>query len=513
VHKIHVCRIVVLLVFLATYPALAEQTQPRILQDHRGSVMALSFSPDRATLATCSRDATIKLWDLGTDKVKATLTGHESDVYCVSFSPDGNQLASCSGDKTIRIWNAKTLQPVRTLTGHSEVVRWVAFSPDGKTLASASGDRTIRLWDPATGEQKRILTGHDNIVKMVRFSQDGNTLASCSVDATVRAWNIQSGECTATFEGHTSSIEGVSISPDGLLYASSSNDNTARIWNARTGQQLNMLLGHVGEVDSVAFAADRKTLITGCRDKLIRFWDVRSGLLLATLAGHTGRIESLEVSDDGKILATGGGGGDTSVRLWNIPELDDRRRDQAATPEPIPADIRRTGDRPIERQVDQLWRLIGNDDGDDVGVALRGLVSLGDKAVAPLVTRLVTSGALARNRIDVLIGEVGNADPDIRERAACDLIQAGEIVVDAVRTTLAKSPPPVAQHRLEMVLRDITTREPSAAISTAQLLRAQNGVRALKEIATPTAMQQLQNLARQDDNSELTHQAKAALAK
>lgn len=126
-HSILVWRAVVLLVLSISFSASAQE--PRILQDHRGSVMALSFSPDRATLATCSRDGTIKLWDLGTDKIKATLTGHESDVYCVSFSPDGSQLASCSGDKTIRIWNAKTLQPVRTLTGHSEVVRWVAFSP------------------------------------------------------------------------------------------------------------------------------------------------------------------------------------------------------------------------------------------------------------------------------------------------------------------------------------------------------------------------------------------------
>ena len=59
-------------------------------------------------------------------------------------------------------------------------------------------------------------------------------------------------------------------------------------------------------------------MASGCKDKSIKLWDARTGRLRRTLTGHTGRVESLAFSPDGRTLATGGGGGDTSIRLWDL---------------------------------------------------------------------------------------------------------------------------------------------------------------------------------------------------
>jgi WD40 repeat protein len=36
---------------------------------------------------------------------------------------------------------------------------------------------------------------------------------------------------------------------------------------------------------------------------------------------HSGRIESLSISKDGRLMVSGGGGGDTTVRIWDLSAL------------------------------------------------------------------------------------------------------------------------------------------------------------------------------------------------
>src|SRR5215813_9059102 len=67
---------------------------------------------------------------------RLTLEGHRDAVNCLAYAPDGKTLATGSKDGTVRLWDAAGKERA-TLPGHERMVTALAFAPDGKTFATA----------------------------------------------------------------------------------------------------------------------------------------------------------------------------------------------------------------------------------------------------------------------------------------------------------------------------------------------------------------------------------------
>jgi WD40 repeat protein len=80
------------------------------------------------------------------------ITLHQTpySITHIAFSLDGKQLASASTDQTVKVWDSGTWK-LRATLQDDDAVLGVAFSPDGLRVACASQDRTVKTDRTAAG--------------------------------------------------------------------------------------------------------------------------------------------------------------------------------------------------------------------------------------------------------------------------------------------------------------------------------------------------------------------------
>jgi len=166
----------------------------------------VKFSPDGKYLAASSFDATCSIWEEVNGKFQqiASLEGHENEVKSVAFDSTGSLIATCSRDKSVWIWemeSEKEFECVSVCTGHSQDVKTVVWHPSQEMLVSASYDDTIRIWQNYEDDWycSQTLVGHSSTVWDITFNSTGKHLASVSDDRSVIIWEYK--QATATNEG------------------------------------------------------------------------------------------------------------------------------------------------------------------------------------------------------------------------------------------------------------------------------------------------------------------------
>ena len=321
--RLLLCGLAVVLPWLARAEDKYDESFRRFqAKEHTNAVTAVTIAPDGKTLATASKDKSIRFFDLAAGK-RTNILRHESGIWSIGYSGDGKSFAFSDDDKQVIVVDRQSLKekavlkdqfeaPVAMLAlspdgsllatieqglqaphcwelpsgkaravfeGHGDTVDSVAFSPDGKHVASASGDETIRIWEATAGVPGRPLRGHDGPVFLAVFSPDGKTVLSAGTrDKTVRLWDLSTFKVKNVMEGHEDEVRFVGYGPAGAM-ASLSKDGVAKLWDADGSQTGSFLWAEGGGANlppygtSVALSPDGKTLAVG-HDDVVDVWDL-----------------------------------------------------------------------------------------------------------------------------------------------------------------------------------------------------------------------------------------------
>lgn len=307
-----------------------EFTEPNLV-GHNWWVNSIAVSPDGRTIASGSDDATVRLWEFQTGKLKQTMKASGNAVDLVVFSPDGKLLASQGGDNTAKIWDASSGELRQLLIGYhyydgrSNYVSGLSFSPDSTVLASGVGEHgtigKIRRWATDTGSVTYEWDVNKDNVDLVLYSPIDDTLASVdSVNRkySVKIWDANTGSIKHILIKNSSMVSSICFSPDGKTLAISEEDGGISLWDIQTGR-MKKGIGNFSAT-SMVFSPSGSVLVCGDELGTIEFWDVNEGSKIKVLRlEHAAKINSLAFSPSGKTLVSAGK--EKLIRLWDVTDL------------------------------------------------------------------------------------------------------------------------------------------------------------------------------------------------
>jgi len=284
-------------------------------------VRSISFNSDGTTLALGVSDGTIRLLEISTRAVKSVLEGHKGSVYAVSFSPDGKTMASASKDDgCIKLWDIiKNRQIKPSLNGGQ--IQTLLFSPNGRLLACVSGyfSDKILLYDVIS--RNEIAAISCQCAMQLFFSLDSKILAVYQSDYYDKSEKIIFYDAKTAGELANLSTKNVfdtsvTLSP-GKKIIVSRKEGKIFVSDSQSGKTWGVILLK-GDSNPHSLSPDRKIFAfqKEYEYSAIRLSDVESGKTKALLNYGIDSVIDLSFSPVGKLLALCYN--NNRIKIWDL---------------------------------------------------------------------------------------------------------------------------------------------------------------------------------------------------
>lgn len=252
---------------------------------HRGPVMSVAMASNKEKFFSAGTDTHIRMWELPdssdtdpyAERGKAinfdlgVFKGHTDCIWELALHPHLNLLASASADATVRLWDFGSEE------GEELKHTWYFGGGTGDSATWAGPVPTSVCFVPR--EMKQLVAAYNSSSLCL---YDVETAACISQ---MHATPPPAGAAYPTPDLETQ-INKVVVHPTMPLAVTAHENNTIKFWDLRTSQMVHSTVAHQDPVSSVAIDPAGLYLVTAGLGCSLRFWEISSKHCVQEISAH-----------------------------------------------------------------------------------------------------------------------------------------------------------------------------------------------------------------------------------
>lgn len=283
----------------------------------------ICFHPERdiIALATITGDVYLYAYANEENTLLRNIEIHAKSCRDVEFTEDGRDLLTCSKDKSIMITDMETEKLKKFYeSAHDEAINKLHII-DENLFSTGDDGGTVKLWDIRTKDSIFSLKEVEDFISQMLTNESKKLLLVTSGDGYLTTINIGSRKlfvqsepyeeelhCMGTFRGNSKLVVGTS---KGRLYTFN--------WG-QFGYHCDMYPGINTPISEMIPITDRISCVAG-EEGIIRACHIAPFRNLGVVGQHNMPIENLDVCNSGELIASSSHNND--VRFWNVKYFED----------------------------------------------------------------------------------------------------------------------------------------------------------------------------------------------